>query len=73
MKIYIVLCSHKHRPVPSPSFPRTKTIQAPHTEYVDPSSNCELFIENIDQSVRYIIEIRREFFSDNNNMHVCQK
>ena len=41
-------------------------MQYENTEYVDAYiSYCELFIEKIGQSVRYIKEIRRESFSDN--------
>ena len=35
------------------------------TEYVDPSAYSWLFTENIGQSVRYVIEIRRKSFPDN--------
>ena len=34
----------------------TKTIQPPDTQYVVPICCCELFIENVGQTVRYIIE-----------------
>lgn len=43
----------------SPS--RTKLIQAPDTEYMNASCYIELFIENIGQPVKYIIEIWKEF------------
>ena len=48
-----------------------KLFKSPDTENVDHSSYYELFIENIGQSVRYIIEFG-ESFSDN-SMPVCQK
>lgn len=44
----------------------------PATVYVDHSSCCDVFIENIGQYVKYIIKIRKNSFPDN-IMLVCQK
>ena len=44
----------------------------PDTEYVDPNSYSEHFIENIGQSVRYVTEIQNKSFP-NNSLPICQK
>ena len=40
----------------------TKLIKSPGTEYIAPNSYCELYIKNICQSARYIIETQKESF-----------
>ena len=51
---------------------RTKATQAIRCRITGPQFLLRTFIENIGQSVRYILEIQRELFSEN-SIPVCQK